>query len=204
MEHYRHVTNSNKERPFVFEQYDVSDFSTTRYASNIRDVAARLRNLLYKAIRQETLLPKAIIFVVDDDLIKQVHMDIDREDLEEFYTEILGAMLSDMHETVIAYKDKLPKKSKTYNYPQILWISPPTNVNFYNNEKRKAFSAALLSAVDNFAEMACLTLKKIWSEADRSLYLKHQSRFTPEGFHDYWSSIDAGMKFWKKPSVKYL
>ena len=83
-------------------------------------------------------------------------------------------------------------------------MNPPCNINFYNNDQRKKFAKALSSAIEVYPEMACLSLKKIWAEDDRSLYLKHQGRFTPQGHCDYWASIDAALRFWDKTLSEIL
>ena len=43
--------------------------------------------------------------------------------------------------------------------------------------------------------MCTLRLKKIWNQKDGNLYLQEQRRYTPEGLSNYWSAIDAAIKF---------
>ena len=50
----------------------------------------------------------------------------------------------------------------------------------------------------NYPEMACLTLKKVWSDAVMDLYLKHQARYMPKSEVIYWSAVDAAIKFWAR------
>ena len=84
------------------------------------------------------------------------------------------------------------------NYPQIIWISPPTNINFHDNDRRKRFADVLDVAVQKYPEIACLTLKKAWMSDNPNLYLKHQGRYTPEGEITYWLGVDAALKFWDR------
>ena len=69
VEHMQHATNANRERPYLFENYEVSHYSTTRYSSNIRNILGRLRMLTCKAMKEHTTLPKAIVYVFEDHLI---------------------------------------------------------------------------------------------------------------------------------------
>ena len=63
--------SNNQRKPFIFESYEVEEFSASRYSSSVRSVLTRCKALLAKAIHQEKVLPKVIVFVHDDDIIKQ-------------------------------------------------------------------------------------------------------------------------------------
>ena len=66
------------------------------------------------------------------------------------------------------------------------------------------FAKAVESAVSNYDEMATLALKTIWSPSHPNLYLKNQGRYTSEGYHAYWQSVDAAVKFWDRTLSEIL
>ena len=69
------------------EYYELKGFANSRYLSNNPILLSRLQNRLVSAITQETLLPKAIIVVVDDDIIR---------DLEYEGSEVYAAYLEQL------------------------------------------------------------------------------------------------------------
>ena len=104
----------------------------------------------------------------------------------------------------MAYKEKLPKKSKHQHYHHILWITPPSHANFYNNQARALFARALEQGIKQYPEIACLSLKKVWNPKDNNFFLKHQSHFLPEDLSAYWLSVDAAVKFWDRTLLEIL
>ena len=71
-ESYKHLRHE-EEKFYIPELYDIHDFASTKYKSNIHNVLARIRSQLYVAIKQEKVLPKVIVFVLDDDVVQQIH-----------------------------------------------------------------------------------------------------------------------------------
>ena len=121
-EHLRHA-RSNNEWPYIIQNFDVFDFSTTRYLSSLRNIIARLIGLLVNAICTHKILPKAIIFVPDDDIIRQINYDGHAKD--KVFNDIVTYLVDQTHWLIMAYKEKLPKKSKHQHYHHILWITLP-------------------------------------------------------------------------------
>ena len=56
---------------FVHGAFNLCNFSATKYSSPVRNILARFKAMVIKAINKQKLLPKAFIFVPDDDIIKQ-------------------------------------------------------------------------------------------------------------------------------------
>ena len=72
VQHYKHATNEDKSKPYMIEHYDVHFWATTRYSSSIRNILALFEGLLALAIKEKCLLPKAVVIIPDDDIIKQL------------------------------------------------------------------------------------------------------------------------------------
>ena len=102
---------------------------------------SRIRNVLAKAIGDKEALPKVIVLVLDNDLIRFADHDYcGYSHLITKYTVWLAMALSDM---ITDYKAKLPKKAKYPTYPKILWVESPLHENFEDNLLRKKYNRIL-------------------------------------------------------------
>ena len=88
-----------------------------------------------------------------------------------------------------------PEKAKMRGQPHLIWIVPPTNVNFNNNARRALFAEALKSTAEQYNDVTAYELKQLWDPEDMNLFLKPQNRFTSEGFIRYWDSIDRTLRY---------
>ena len=154
-----HFATTAGEHAFIIEYYETVDFSTTQFASSLCNVAARLISLLVASIKKEKLLPKAIIVVLDDDILWQIHYE--GPHLQDIYAEVTNYLVEQFHRICISYKEMLPTKTRQAFIPYVIWILPPSHINYYNNTAREKFAVALTAAVRRYPEMACLSLKKL-------------------------------------------
>ena len=85
------------------ERYETRIFpSTSLYV--VKSITAKLHNNLVSAIREQKLLPKTVIFVIKNDLIKNVnyeHMGI---------SEIFGQLLKDLMSDITRNDQLLQRK----------------------------------------------------------------------------------------------
>ena len=88
-EHMRHARDVNKDQLFTFQHFEVFDYTTNRYSSSLRSIIARIRALVQKAITERKYLPKAMVMVFDDDIIKQLHF-TQYENIEELKESFCG------------------------------------------------------------------------------------------------------------------
>ena len=205
-QHFKHhtVTSSSvpegiesKSKMYCAENYELFDYSTTQYKSSIRNILARFRSLVMHAIQENKILPKAIVFVPDDDIVKQSCLSKTDARNGEFNL-IIKYLLDEIHRIVVSCKEKLPTKCKIETDPHLIWILPTAHKNMSNNTMREFFNQAVESVVNTFADNCALHLKKVWNEKDGNLYLQEQQRYTLEGLNDYWMATDAAIKFWDK------
>ena len=178
-------------------QYELHDFTTTRYSSAVRNILARLKSILVLAIMERKVFPKAIIVVPDDDIIKQSK--IPKHEIREGeYKNVLKYLMEEFHRITAGYLDKLPTKAKEEFFRHIIWIAPPQHKYFSNNYEREQFTAAMEATVELYPNMAVLRLKKVWEENEGNLYMREQRRYTQAGYYSYWKSVDAALRFWDK------
>ena len=69
--------------------------------------------------------------------------------------------MTDFGRVVEVHKEYLPMKAKRWNYPQFLWISPPYQVNFQNNQAREILAKSLDLVSKYHKNVTVVELKKI-------------------------------------------
>ena len=198
-EYFRHVKDTNKERNYTMTNFEVSDFTTTQFASSIRQAIPRLLNLISKGIKERKYLPMALIMVVDNDITRQLKFPKPPCTPEELKV-VLQYLVKETHRKLTDYKNKLPTKCKKENFPHVIWIMPPSHKYFSDNPMREMFTSVMEQIIEEkeYNQMCCLHLKKCWDESNGTFYMKEQRRYTPEGLMSYWAGIDAAIKFWHK------
>ena len=109
---------------------------------------AHLKSLISNAIPKEKYLPKAIVLVTDDDIIKQSKLTKkDAEDGE--FKLIMKYLLEEINREVTKYWDNLLTKAHREFYPHIVWILPPAHKYMANNVMREHFNQAVEEEVSN-------------------------------------------------------
>ena len=133
--------DTTKSKTFCSNHYKLVEYSTTQYNSSVRNILARFKSLVIHAINEKKFLPKAIIFVPDDDIIKQSCLT--KEDARNGdFTIIAKYLLEEIQQLIVGYKAKLPTKCKNDIDPHMIWILLPAHKNIVNNIIREYFNQA--------------------------------------------------------------
>ena len=180
---------------YMVENYDVMGKSATKYTSNDPNILSRLRNMLVGLIHQEVKLPKMVIIVLDDDLIKYYGPDEDTESLTMAFKRLINELMTEFRKVISTQKERLPKKAQRQFYPQFIWIQAPLNCQFDNNRERELFNQSLTNASKFQENVSVLELKKIWDRENTRLYVGEARRYTSEGLSTYWAAIDCTVRF---------
>ena len=190
-DHYFQRPGQTLQRPhYIKEQYDTSLSFNNKHYDPI--LLSRLRNVLAKLISDKQLLPKAIILILDNDLIR--YADHDKDGFNHIMTKYIIWLADAMVDLIDSYKEKLSTKSKKENYPKILWVESPLHTHFEDNHLRKKYNSCLQETLDNYQMVMPIRLKKEWNADDIRLF--EHNRFTSLGLIKYWSSIDLSFKHW--------
>ena len=182
-----------KTNGYLKEKFEVSGFFTSRFTHHDNNAISRLRNLMASAIAKKTYLPKYILIVPDDDLVKYVKFD--RDSFDEAMRKLLTNIMVQHNKYIITQKESLSKKSQKEDQPQIIWIEAPCNDNFANNSWRRRFNTCLNQVSQFYPNTNSLDLKKVWDDQDTSLYVKDSRRFTAHGYSIYWQAVDTTFKY---------
>ena len=189
--HFLQGKQESDENVFMKNNFDIK-----WYASNNLDlqkaVIGRLRDQLKKAIKEQKLLPKLIIVILDDNII--TNMKSKGYGISEAYGCLIHWAAEKFNHVISSYKDKLPKRCKKEQYPNFVWMAPPQHKNFENNNLRGKFTKSLKSTLGFQSKHMMLKLLKVWQYEDSSLV--NENRYTSNGYRDFWLSLDSAIEFW--------
>ena len=130
---------------------------------------------------------------IEDDLIQYC---VDKNMLEpESYEICLQKLMNEVRKIIAGFKDKLPAKSKRYNWPHVLWPIPVQHVAFETFALRENIARSLINLTAMQYNMSALKLKQIWDDQDMDLYLPDVERFTSTGKLKLWQALDRTIKF---------
>ena len=184
---------------YLYGNFEVKEFVTHKHSNNCKNILSRMRNCLVTALNEHEILPKMIIFVMDDDVINEVNRKLDPSDcLTKDYVTILKGLMKLISVSINCYKDGLPRKAFRESIPHVIWLAPPNHMYFSerNNECRAKYTMALSESITEYNNMSVLRLVKHWDKDNSNLFLEEQYRYTAIGLKTYWMSVDAAIRFW--------
>ena len=170
-QHFKNPCTDDGYSPFYsFKTYEVIEFLSSKYKSSNPSPASRLINNIVYGFNRHRQLPKLIILVPDDDIVKNIKsseaMMITIGMVSEWITrEVLRAVESD--------KEMLPDKCKCATTPQIMWIAPPTHKYFgtSNNKKREVHTKCLERIAKKHDTVHTLRIIKCWNHDDSNAFI---------------------------------
>ena len=104
----------------------------------------------------ESRLPKAIIFVLDNDILK--YAGSKDFGMSVIYGRLVHYLFSEVNKLLTMRKEMSPLKGLCDGYPQVLWIHPPFHMYFVDNTERAKFGKALDKTVTLYQYMWSLKL----------------------------------------------
>ena len=155
---------------------------------------ARMQGTLVKGIQDRSCLLKAIIIVMEDDLITNVGEQLDSA-YNEIFQDSVTWLADEFDKLVSKYWQLLPSKARREDYTKILWIAAPLHDGFLNNALQKKFNSAIYHASAEHRIMNTIKLKANWDAKNFCLVTK--GSLTGEGLYRYWEAIDQGFLFWQ-------
>ena len=152
--------------------------------------------MLVEAIKEQTVLPKMIMVIPDNNLISCMDFGT-KFGISRSIGRVMDWLMTEYDRLIKSAKDCLPIKAKRDNFPQIIWIQAPDHDNFPQMDSflRAKFNAALSTAAKFHANEHVLELKKVWDSHSLNLYLKEERRFTANGYVDYWMAVDKTVQY---------
>ena len=156
---------------YVHDKFELHGYFNCKANSNDPSTIGRFRNLLTGAIKSNVYLPKLIVSVPDDDLIKFVDSKSRNGHCDNYALEkVINWLMREQYKIIETYKTYLPDKVKQPNFPQLIWIEAPYHRHFINNERRMDFNKCLRSLAKLHINVSVLQLKKVWDPEDKIIH----------------------------------
>ena len=180
---------------YMRQKYGIKVFNSNSFA-NTDSVTARIHNNFIDGINKNLIFPKAIVIILDSDLIRSITFD--DYGVSDIYSQALKNLMNGIHREILSTKENLPERSLKSEYPTVLWSLVPLHARFpgkWNNKRRK-LNNCLENLVKQFPEMKTLKLKKFWEIDDPELFDTKNRKYTALGLQLYWKSIDSAFHHW--------
>ena len=197
----KYYHEQEKMERFMIKEFEVSGFNNDSKASYDINMISRFRNCFMGAITDQAILPKYVVIVPDNDIIKffkwkmETRKRRDDNELVGAYECMLTWLMNQYSRLIMSQKDYLPKKAKKGDDPKFLWIEAPLNKNFKDNDYRMKFNTGLRKSAEYHTNNYTLALKKLWDEEDSSLYCRDDKKYMAKGYETYWESVDKAVKY---------
>ena len=198
-QYFQDIYNENGHMGYVRVHYDVTPFCRGNIKNGNGNIMNTLQSLLIEAIHTQWLLPKAIVIVLDDNLL-------DCLDHYDFGASVgIGKLIewlaNQFHRVVTAHKEKLPSKSRKFKYPTLLWVLIPGHEVYghYNDYKEK-YNKMVKSTVALLREMEFINIEDTWDRTDLTYFA--EGRMSSIGWSTYWHAINKAIEKWDRNQLQ--
>ena len=159
--------------------------------------------LMHKVDKKFMPLPKLIVVVPDDDIIRCLE-EASQKGLTKQFSRILNYIMMEHERSVSTYKEFLLAKCLKPGYPQILWIQAPLHDNFSeaNNSACYKFNKSLEEAVKVHDNISTLPFKKVWDARNFNFFIAESRRFMTDGYYAYWEAVDRTARYFDSILLK--
>ena len=194
-QYFQNAFNTEGKTGYIRAHYDVTGFYQGGTPNN--NVLGRLRNAIAQGINKQVLLPKAIIIIIENDLLNVFrHYKPGISHLCGRSIEWLGNQL---HRMITSHKERLASKSRKFKYPTLLWVLLPTHNQWSEiNEARSKFNTCLKNTSSLFREMQTMDIAD-WDKEDPTLVTR--GKFNATGLTSFWKGLDRSFEIWDREQM---
>ena len=197
--YFRDIRSQDGKLDDIQAHYDTLKLCHGYNNNQVGNILKRLRNLFVEAINNMYLLPKAVVIVLDDDMLDEFNHY--KSGLTTGIGKMVEWIVNEIHEIITDYKEDLPSKSHKFKYPTVLWcLIPLHQVYDHYNEFKTKFNNAIIRMVKLFREMNYLQLSK-WNEEDTTYFTAGQ--INPIGLAVYWNAINSAFEAWDRDQLRF-
>ena len=174
--------------------FEVKAVSTNKFRSHTSNTLIRIHNTMTHAMQTQGLLPKLILFIIEDDIIEFINLN--DHGITQAFKACITKLVMEVRRSIDTFKeDFLPKKAIRHGWPQIVWVVPTIHDNYINNAQRKRFSGELEQMIKFQPNMTSVRLRLPWDPVDRSLVCEVSHKLTHQGLRAFWEAVDRSTKY---------
>ena len=180
---------------FLREHFGVLAFHNDQHLDT--NLISRIRNVLVSALNKHSKLPKLVVIVLDNDMIKFV--DHEKYGASIALGKIMDVVVESLDSVIKTRKDQIAKNAYRDQEPHFIWMGAPIHQDFNDNSLRVKFNTCMESIIKQFKNMSFLMPRKGW-EIDNHKIVKNES-FTVDGSKMYWKAVECAIKFWMAKNI---
>ena len=186
---------------YCARNFEISIQACGETTSNNPSLLARLRNALVHLINKNTttMLPKIILIVLEDDIIKDAKAE--EPNMGRDYNRRIRWLINEYRKIIDTIKDYIAPNARKEGYPYFIWINPSKHINYKNNSARKKFGSCLESSTKSYENNLALRLVQVWDPNDSNAYLGPEQRFSAGGILDFWEGVDKTVEYFETKRV---
>ena len=189
---------------FTATNFQIRVIATSSFTNRNPDPIARLRNTLITAWTKFKCIPKIIMVIPENDLIKAVKVNGSAS-----YNQYIKAIewVADEHVKIIDYYKKYttPKQMKNRRFwPFYLWISASLHTRYEDYSKRVRFNRALDDTSKVHPRMTVLKPSQQWDSADSSLVSMIDRCLTGNGWAAFWNAVDCAVSYFDTKVIPHI
>ena len=161
-------------------------------------IISRIHNNYVHIINEQVLLPKAVIVVLEDDVLQAANHY--KKGISKVIMPWIDWLVSNLFTLADKYKTQLPTKSRKFKYPQFFWVPAILHDAFgMDNIYREKFNDCLSEAVEKTRGMRMLQLPT-WNRHD--YVLCSYEKLNQQGKNRLWTAINDAFQAWDKDQMK--
>ena len=189
---------------FLNTNYQVRAIGASGITNTLNpDPLARMRNTLITAIHRFNCLPRYLIIIPEDDIIKGINRD--DYGVTEFYGQTIEWMLREQAKIIEEYKKFLPRKAtkNRKGWPEFIWVYASIHTNYSNFNLRLKFNKCLKDVAKFNSTISAIRISELWNSNDNILVSQRNNLITPTGWKTFWAALDSAMQKYENITSKY-
>ena len=161
-ETYRvHFKKAEKHSLTLKAGFEITSFCNNRFNSANQNVISRILNTFISAINDEKVLPKYVVFVLDDEIIQ--FLKYKSYGVSTMYGTLLEWLVKNVDDAIQTAKKNLPSKAVNEHYPQLYWVAAFQHKNFKDsNSVHAKYNLCLESIIKLYPSMHVLRGHDFW------------------------------------------
>ena len=183
-------------KSYTATNFQIRVIAASPVSSRNPDPIARVRNSLIQAWETFKCIPKIIIVVPENDIIKGVKTSSSSAAFTQYMKSI--EWIADEHVKIIDFFKKYctGKQLKNRRYwPFYLWIAASIHSRYEDYSKRIRFNRALDDTSKIHPRMTVLKPVQQWDSEDASLVSNIDRLLTGNGWNAFWTAVDCAVSY---------
>ena len=197
-QYFQNAFGDNGRVGYIKAHYDVTGLCNARIKRMDGNILNRLRNLLVSTINDQILLPKAIVVIIDEDLMYEINHF--KHGISAGIGRLNEWLANQFHRMITAHKEKLPSKARKFKYPTFLWTTLVTNITLGNrNEFREKFNKSICAVTSLFREMQILDIQGFEFD-DTTVFT--ENKLNARGLTKFWNAVNDQFEIWDRDQMR--